>query len=103
MFKNTTKTFKIKSKCIPVSKRPEDVIFGTYKYTPASLAVKLIADAALEFNNGSTPELFVKVIIRYTEAEKAKIKISGKRDSVERFINMLIAQTDLLEHFDIKF
>lgn len=103
MFKNTIKTFKIKSKYTPVIERPEDVILGTYKYTPASIAVKLITEAALEFNNGSAPELFIKVIIKYTEAEKAKIKISGKHASVERFINMLIAQTDLLKHFDIKF
>lgn len=103
MFKNTAKTFKIKSKRRTVCEKPEDVILGTYKYAPASIAVKSITEEALEFNNGLAPELFIKVIIKYTEAEKAKIKISGKHASVERFINMLIAQTDLLEHFDIKF
>jgi hypothetical protein len=103
VFKNTIKVFKIESKRKRLYEDDVDIMFSRYKYIPASLAVKLITDAALEFNNGSAPELFVKVIIKYTEAEKAKIKISGKHDSVERFINMLIAQTDLLEHFDIKF
>lgn len=77
MFKNTAKTFKIESKCTPVRKRPEDVILGVYKYTPASLAVKLIADAALEFNNGSAPELLLKLLLDIQKQKKLRLRLAA--------------------------
>ena len=97
-----TKTIKIQSKKEFLYDTPEHCIFGTYAYCPASSAVKVFTEAALMFNDGRNPSLTVGVIVKYTDAEQAKIKLKGKRDSVHAFLNRLITETELLAKFDIR-
>ena len=97
-----TKTIKIQSKREFLYDTPEHHIFGTYAYISASSAVKLFTEAALMFNDGRNQNLKVDVIVKYTDAEQAKIKLKGERDSVLTFLNRVIAETELFEKFDIR-
>jgi hypothetical protein len=97
-----TKTIKIKSKREFLSRTPEEIIFGAYKFSPASNAATVFAKAANMYNDSHASDFAVKVIIKHTDEMQAKIKISGAKDSVLDFINRVITETDLLKHFDIK-
>lgn len=97
-----TKTVKLTSKKQFIHNTPRDIVFGTYAYCPASSAITVFTKAADMFNSGKEQKLIIKTAVKYTNAEEAKIKISGKRISIETFINRLIAETDLLKNFDIR-
>ncbi len=97
-----TKTIKIQSKREFLYDTPEHHIFGTYAYLSVSSAVKLFTEAAFMFNDGRNQHLMVDVIVKYTDAEQAKIKLKGERDSVRTFLNRVIAETELFEKFDIR-
>ncbi len=95
-----TKTIKIKSKREFLYDNADDVWFDRYKYLPASNAVKVITAAALEFNTEMSA--IIKVITKATDDEKAKVKLTGDRESINIFLNRLFADTKLLDHFNIK-
>lgn len=97
-----TKTIKIQSKKEFLYDTPEHRVLGTYAYLPASSAVKVFTKAASMFNDGRNQNLMVSVIVKYTDDQQAKIKLKGERDSVHTFLNRLIAETELLEKFDIR-
>jgi hypothetical protein len=96
-----TRTVKITSKREFLYNTPEEVVRGRYQYLPASKAVKVITAAALEFNAQNSTET-VNVSTKATEDEKAKVKLKGKKQAIEHFLNRLLAETELLYHFDIK-
>jgi len=97
-----TKTIKIQSKRIFLYDTPEQILSSRYKYCPASSAVTVFTKAAFMFNDGINTELAVRIVVKYTDAERAKIKLSGKKDSVNIFINRVFAETELLDNFDIR-
>ena len=96
-----TKTVEIISKREFLYNTPEEILCGRYQYLPASKAVKVITTAALQFNTQSSTET-VNVSTKATEDEKAKVKLKGKKQTIENFLNRLLAETELLYHFDIK-
>ena len=96
------KTIKIKSKREFLSRTPEEIIFGAYKFVPASNAATVFAKTANMYNNSHVYDFAVKVIIKRTDEMDAKIKVSGDKLSVQDFINRVITETDLLKYFDIK-
>jgi hypothetical protein len=95
-----TKTIKIKSKRKFLYDTLEDILFDRYKYLPASKAVKVITAAVLEFNAEKSDILIVAT--KATDDEKAKVKLTGNKRSIDNFLNRLFVETELLEHFDIK-
>lgn len=97
-----TKTIKIQSKRIFLHDTTEQIVLGRYKYCPASSAVKVFTQAVAIFNHDLDPEFALGVIIKYTDQEDAKIKLKGKRQSITTFVNRVFAETDLLDHFDIR-
>jgi len=97
-----TKTICIKSKREFLSRTPEEIIFGAYKFSPASNAATVFAKAATMYNSSRDQDFAVKVIIKRTDEMDAKIKVSGDKLSVQDFINRVITETDLFKHFDIK-
>ena len=97
-----TKTIKIQSKRHFCHDTPRDIAFGTYAYCPASSAVTAFTKAAFMFNDGLDSNLTIRVVVKYTDAEQAKIKLKGKRDSINTCLNRLIAETKLLQNFDIR-
>jgi len=96
-----TKTIKITSKREFLYNKPVEILNGRYQYLPASRAVKVITAAALEFNAQNSTSA-VDVSTKATEDEKAKVKLKGKKQIIEHFLNRLFAETELLYHFDIK-
>ncbi len=95
------KSIKIKSKREFLSSTPEEIIFGAYRYCPASSAATVFAKAANMFNNDNSTSA-VKVVVKRTDEMYAKIKVCGVKESVQDFINRVLTETDLLKHFDIK-
>lgn len=96
-----TKTVKIISRREFLYDKPEEILSGRYRYLPASKAVKVITAAAIEFNAQNSTEA-IDVNTKATEDEKARVKLKGKKQTIDRFLNRLFAETELLDHFDIK-
>lgn len=97
-----TKTVKIKSRKTYLFDTPADIILETYEYCPAAQAVAIFTKAASIYNNGKAPELIIRIVVKHTDKTQAKIKLKGERNSIYSFINRLIAETILLDKFDIK-
>ena len=95
-----TKTIKITSKREFLYNNFDDIWSERYKYVPASMAVKGITAAVIEFNTEMST--IINISIKATKSEKAKVKLTGDRESIDIFLNRLFAETVLLDPFDIK-
>ena len=98
-----TKTIKIYSKKNYLHDKPEHILFGTYAYCPASVAVTALSAGVLKLNEQVDEKFAIKIIVERTDGEYAKVKLRGKRKSIDAFMTALIAKSDLLQKFDMKF
>lgn len=97
-----TKIVKIKSKKSYLYDTPEHIMLCTYAYKPASVAVQAFTTAVLQFNENVDQKLAIKIVPKWSDAEQATIKLIGKSKSIDTFINRLIAETCILQYFDIR-
>lgn len=98
-----TKTIEVYSKKNYLHDKPEYILFGTYAYCPASVAVKALSAGVLKLNEQVDENLAIKIIVKRTDDEYAKVKLKGARKSIDMFMTALIAKSDLLQKFDMKF
>ena len=85
----------------------EDVILGRFSYVPASTAIKKIISILNDYNkavieSGHQEKHSIKVKSSNTEDYKGTIILSGQRKVITSFINKLLADSDLLSHFDVQ-
>lgn len=98
-----TKTIVITSKKNYLHDTLENIALGTYEYIPASYAVTGFTSAVIQFNSGCDSKQTVNLVVKEVDREFADIRIKGKKDSIYLFLNRVIAETDILEKFNIKF
>ena len=85
----------------------EEVILGRFSYVPASTAIKKIISILNDYNklvieSGHQEKHIIKVKSSSTEDYKGAITLSGQRKVVTSFINKLLADSDLLSHFNVQ-
>lgn len=98
-----TKTIIITSKKNYLNDTIDNIMLGAYEYIPASYAVTGCISAVIQFNSGRDSKQIVNLVVKEVDREFADIKIKGKKDSIYSFLNRVIAETDILEKFNIKF
>ena len=97
------KTIIITSKKNYLNDSYKNIVLGTYEYIPASNAVKGFTRAVVQFNDGRDLKQTVNLIVKEVDREFANIRLEGKKDSIYSFLNKIIADTDVLEKFNIEF
>jgi hypothetical protein len=85
----------------------EDVVLGRFSYVPASTAIKKIISILNDYNmavieSEHQEKYSIKVKSSSTENYRGTITFSGPRKVVTAFINKLLADSDLLSHFDVQ-
>ena len=98
-----TKTITMKSKREFLHDTNRDILIGRYKCVPASSGVSVFTKAVAMFNDGIDEKDHIVLTIKYAEQELAKVKLKGRKDAINTFINRLIVETDIMEYFDMKF
>lgn len=98
-----TKTIIITSKKNYLNDTYSNIILGAYEYIPVSYAVTGFTSAVIQFNNGRDSKQTVNLVVKEVDREFADIRLKGKKDSIYSFLNQVVAETDVLEKFNIKF
>lgn len=85
----------------------EDIILGRFSYVPASTAIKQIINNLNDYNravieSGHQEKYIIKVKSSSTEDYRGTITFSGPRKVVTSFVNKLLADSNLLTHFDVQ-
>ena len=85
----------------------EDIILGGFSYVPASTAIKKIISILNDYNRAVVEsehqeKYIIKVKSSNAEGYRGTIILSGPRKIITSFINKLLADSDLLSHFDVQ-
>jgi hypothetical protein len=98
-----TKTISIQSKKTYLHDTIEHEMFNTYLFTSVSNATSFIATAVAAFNTDFDPKHPIMIVSQFSDGERGKVKLRGKRSSVRMFVTALVAIDYIRKNFDIKF
>ena len=96
-----TKTLIIRSRREYQLDTPKQAIEGAYTYYVASHAVQLLIKAATIYNKTIKPKQLIMPNVKYTEQEKAKVKLKGDKLHIECIINCFLADANIAKYYDV--